>query len=138
MSFHRNLLKVSGVVLVALAGAIAAVACGSSSSGTSPMTTIEAGSSSSGGVSSGSSSSSGGGSSSSSSSGGGDASGGEAGAPCISDAGPDAQCNSCATANGTGALSAYNTCSQFTVNCTPFNNVARGVPFTADGGLPTP
>jgi hypothetical protein len=24
------------------------------------------------------------------------------------------------------------------VNCTPFNNVARGVPFSADGGLPSP
>ncbi len=142
MNFNSSLLKLSGLALVVVAGSLAAVACSSSSSGNSPMTTIDSGnpSGSSSGVASGSSS--GTISSSSSSSGGGEgggsSSGAEAGPPCVADGGPDAQCNSCATIGGSGSLGSYNTCSQYLVNCTPFNNTARGVPIAADGGLPTP
>jgi len=134
MNSNRNVLKVTGVVLVAIAGSIAAVACSSSSS-PSGTTVLEGGVSedgSSSGASSSSSSSSGASSSSSSGSSGGDASS-EGGGTCIPDGGLDgALCNSCA------AIGSYNSCSQYTGNCRPFNNVARGVPFTADGGLPTP
>jgi hypothetical protein len=139
MNSQKNILKVTGVALVALAGSITAAAC-SSSSNNPPSTQLEAGSSSSGAGSSGagtSSSSSGAGTSSSSSGGTSSSSSGASsgGGSCAPDGGPDAQCNSCATIGGDGGLGAYNTCSAIaTVNCTPFNNAARGVPST----LPTP
>jgi hypothetical protein len=132
MNAHNSLFKITGVVLVAVAGTVAAVACSSSSNNNTPTNTIEAGAS----EDSSSSSSSGGPSSSSSSSSGGSSEGGSSsGGPCIPDGGAEASCNSCATIGGDAGLGAYNTCSSVaTVNCTPFNNAARGVP----SPLPTP
>jgi len=126
MNANKSLLEITGVVLVAVAGTAAAVACSSSSS-SPPVQVIDGGASED---SSSSSSSSGGPSSSSSSSSGGSSEGGSSsGGPCIPDGGAEASCNSCATIGGDGGLGSYNTCSSVaTVNCTPFNNAARGVP----------
>jgi hypothetical protein len=120
MRTNNMLLKLGTAVFAVGLGTVAVAACSSSSNPTPDTSTNDGGGSSSSGSSSSASSS---GASSTGSSSGGSSSGGDAGdastAPvCVADGGAGAHCSSCATV----ATDPYNTCSQFTIGCIPFDN----------------
>src|SRR5580704_6459616 len=127
MNANPKFLTLAGAALVAIAGAVAAVACSGDDNAAPSMPVLEAGSPGDDGSTSSSGSS--GGSSSGSSSGtdgGGSADTGTAPA-CTPDGGTGATCNSCAYINSSGNNDGYNTCSSFGCQGN-YNNTAHGVP----------
>ncbi len=124
MRTNEVLLKLVTAAFAVGLGAAAVLACSSGSNPTPETSNSDGGGSSGASSSSGSSSGGSGSSSSGSSSGGsGSSSGGDAGdaspgPACLPDGGAGAHCSSCATV----VTDPYNTCSQFTTGCIPFDN----------------